>query len=240
MANLRNVALLAAAGALALGGCSEDKGTETAEASTTEGGEQATTTNSVEEWRAEEELPEEERVEDPGVVAEPSMADPSMQEAAKSEMTLSDGEIAKITDVVNQGEIEQGQLARNKSKNADVKKFAAHMISEHTKAKQNGAKLVKQQQLVTQDNSVATELSNGATEMLESLRTAQGPEFDRLYVKSQVDQHQKVLDMLDKQLIPSADSPELKSELEKAREMVEDHLKQARELQQDLAEEQQS
>ena len=238
MANLRIVAVHAAACALALAGCGKDESAETAESSATEGSEMTTTTNSVAEWRAEEELPEEERVEDPGVVAQPSMADPSM-EAAKSEMTLSDGEIAKVTDVVHTGEIEQAQLAKTRSKNADVKKFASHMITEHTKAKQSGAKLVKQQQLVTQDNSVATDLSNGASETLQSLRGAQGAEFDKMYVTSQVDQHQKVLDLLDKQLIPGADSPELKAELEKSREMVEKHLSDARELQQELAEEQQ-
>jgi putative membrane protein len=237
MTNPRIVAVLAAACALALGGCSKDEAAETAEPTATEGSE-ATTTTSVEEWRAEEELPKEERVEDPGVVAQPTMVDPQMQEAAKSESALSDGEIAKITDVVNEGEIEQAQLAKSKAKNADVKKFAQHMITDHTKAKQNGQKLVKQQQLITQDNSVATDLSNGADETLQSLRGAQGAEFDRQYMNSQVDQHQKVLDMLDKQLIPSADSPELKAELAKAREMVEKHLTQARELKQDLAQDQ--
>jgi putative membrane protein len=237
MTNPRIVAVFAAASALVMAGCSKDEGAETAEPTATEGSE-TTTTTSVEQWRAEEELPEEERVEDPGVVAEPTMVDPRMQDAAKSASPLTDGEIAKITDVVNQGEIEQGQLAKSKAKDADVKKFAQHMIAEHTKAKQSGQKLVKQQQLITQDNAVATDLSNGAEETLQSLRGAQGAEFDRQYIASQVDQHQKVLDMLDKQLIPSADSPELKAELAKAREMVEKHLTEARELQQELAQDQ--
>jgi putative membrane protein len=237
MTNSRIVAVLAAACALALSGCSKDEGAETAEPTATEGSE-TTTTTSVEEWRAEEELPEEERVEDPGVVPEKSMVDPSMQEAAKAEMELTDGEIAKITDVVNQGEIEQARLAKTKAKDADVKKFAQHMITDHTKARQSGQKLVKQQQLITQDNSVATELGNGADETLQSLRGVQGAEFDRMYMAAQVEQHQKVLDMLDKQLILSADSPELKAELAKAREMVEKHLTEARELQQRLDQDQ--
>jgi putative membrane protein len=226
----------ALASALALVGCSSSESEEPEGSTYTEGSE-GTTTTSVEEWRAEEERPAEERVEDPGVVADTGMTAPEMQpemQSAKGEVALSDGEIAKVTEVVNSGEIEQAQLAKTKAKNAKVKKFAQHMITEHTKAKQTGAKLVKQEQLITQDNAIATEVSNDGNAMLQSLRNAEPEGFDLVYINGQVDQHQKVLDMLDKQLIPAADDPELKAELEKARGMVERHLTEAREIQQTL------
>lgn len=235
MANLNIATALAAATALALAGCSKDEGAETA--SSTEGAE-TTTTTSVEEWRAEEELPEDERIEDPGVTAQPSMADPRMQTGAKSPMELSDGEIAKITDVVHEGEIQQAQLAQTKARSDEVKEFAGRMISEHSKARQKGQQLVRQQQLVTQDNAVATDLSNRGQETMQSLRNAQGAQFDRLYVSSQVEQHQKALDMIDKQLLAAADDAELKSQLEDVRDMIEGHLSKARDLQEELAEQQ--
>jgi putative membrane protein len=223
----------ALASALALAGCSSSESEEPEGSAYTEGSE-GTTTTSVEEWRAEEERPAEERVEDPGVVADTGMTAPEMQ-SAKNEMTLSDGEIAKVTDVVNSGEIEQAQLAKTKAKNASVKKFAQQMITEHTKAKQDGAKLVKQEQLITQESAIATEVGNDGDAMLQSLRSAEPDSFDLVYINGQVDQHQKVLDMLDKQLIPAADAPDLKAQLEKARGMVERHLTEAREIQQTLA-----
>ena len=239
MADLRNVAVLSAAFAVAFAGCSKDDGSESAQSTGTEGAEQTTTT-SVEEWRAEEELPEDQRVVDQGVDRQPTMVDPDMQQqtGAKSPMMLTDGEIAKITDVVHQGEIEQAQLARTKASHSDVKEYAAKMIEEHTETRQEGSQLVRKQQLVTQDSATATELSSSANQTMQSLRTAQGREFDRQYIRSQVEQHQKVLDMLDKQLIAAADDGELKEHLQEARDMVEDHLEEAREIQQKLAQQQ--
>lgn len=226
------VSALAAASALVLAGCSSSETEEPEGSSYTEGSE-GTTTTTVEEWRAEEERPAEERVEDPGVAPQTGMTDPELQ-SAKGEVTLTDGEIAKVTEVVDSGEIEQAQVAKTKTKNASVKKFATRMIAEHSKAKQTGAKLVKQEQLVTEQSALATELGNGSSEMLQSLRSAEPEHFDLLYISGQVDQHQKVLDLLDKQLTPAADDPELKAELEKARAMVERHLTEAREIQQAL------
>jgi putative membrane protein len=235
MPKSRIVGLFAAASALALLGCSGESTpeSESAETAATEGGETATTT-SVEEWRAEEELPEEERVEDRGVATQTGLTDPRFQSAAKGETTLSDGEIAEVTDVVNTGEIEQAQLATSKASNPRVREFANMMIRDHTRAKQEASQIVRQQNLVTQDGALATQIENQSTQMLQSLRAADPGDFDMVYISGQVEQHQKALDTLDKQLIPSADGPQLKAQLEEARDMISRHLTEAREIQRSL------
>ncbi|HEX8537518.1 MAG TPA: DUF4142 domain-containing protein, partial [Cystobacter sp.] len=50
--------------------------------------------------------------------------------------TLNDEEIAQVFMTVNQGEIEQGQLALQQARNPAVREFAERMIQEHTAANQ--------------------------------------------------------------------------------------------------------
>jgi putative membrane protein len=147
---------------------------------------------------------------------------------------LTDGQIAKITTLVNTGEVEQAQLAKTKSKNAAVKKFATTMITQHTQAKQKGTQLAKKAMLTPEESPAATELQTKATATLEQLKAADAATFDSAYISSQVTQHQEVLDMLDSQLIPAATNPELKTELEATRTMVQHHLTEAQSIQQGL------
>ena len=154
-----------------------------------------------------------------------------LQPAAPVPPTLSDAEIARITEVVNSGEIQQAQVAKTKAKNKQVKEFADHMIKEHRKAKQEGTKIAKEEKLVTEDSPIATEIEKEGASTLKTLRTAAaGSGFDSLYIDGQAAAHQKVLNLLDERLIPSAQDPKLKSELEKSRGMVERHLMEAEKI----------
>ncbi len=152
-----------------------------------------------------------------------------------AKVALTDEQIVGITDTVDDGEIAQAKLARRKAKNARVKKFAAHMISQHTKSKQSGAKLLKQNKLTAGDSLVETDLESKATQQLEKLKSTEPTDFDRAYTESQIAQHQEVLDLINSELIPSASHPDLKAQLEKARGMVEQHLTEAKDIQTSLA-----
>ena len=252
MTILRSVQVVVCAGALAIGtGCSkghEEEGTAAPEPEATEGSEMSgmDTTSSADTTELETQRMEESSRESSAAKTtddKPMQGAPLPGETMPSEgatgteaaSTVSDSEIAFITEVVNNGEIEQAQVATKKAGNPQVKRFAQHMISEHRKANQAGAKVVKQAKIIPQESAPATKIEDDATGVLESLRsTDPGEGFDRLYIESQVMQHQKVLDMLDRQLIPSAENPELEAELTKSRAMVERHLTQAREIQQSM------
>jgi len=145
--------------------------------------------------------------------------------------SLTDAQILKVTETVNSGEIEQAKLAKSKAKSAPVKQFAAHMITQHTKANQQGSKLAKQEQLVPAESPTATEVGIQGAATLEKLKATVPAEFDKTYVDAQVEQHTAVLKMLGDQLIPSASDPALRAQLEEARKMVEQHLSDARTLQ---------
>jgi putative membrane protein len=148
---------------------------------------------------------------------------------------LNDAQIAKITDAVDSGEVEQAQLAATKAKNARVKKFANQMIAQHTQSKQKNAQLAKKANITPAESSAYGALQTKSSQVLEGLKQADAASFDSLYINAQVQQHQEVLDMLNGQLIPAASNPELKAQLEKAHAMVQKHLSDAKDIQQSLS-----
>jgi putative membrane protein len=145
--------------------------------------------------------------------------------------TLSEAQIAKVSELVNNAEIEQGKLAQRKAKDAGVKSFADKMVKHHGEALREQAKLVKKLGLAPADSATAASLKTDGDKTLESLKAAAAAEFDAAYVKSQVDGHQKALELLDTQLIPSAKTAEVADALRQARAAVEQHLSEARALQ---------
>jgi putative membrane protein len=147
--------------------------------------------------------------------------------AAPKAEPLSDEQIAAITDAANTAEIEQAKLAESKSKDAGVKRFAAMMIAHHGAAKAKQAKL----KLKPAESSVSTGLQADAASTLDTLKTSKGKDFDKAYIAAQVDGHQKVLDTINDKLLPSVKNADLKAYLDEIKPRVEQHLKEAKLLQ---------
>jgi putative membrane protein len=143
---------------------------------------------------------------------------------------LSDAQIAAVTEAANTAEIAQAKVAQLKSKDASVKAFAAMMIVHHGEAKQKQAKL----KLKTEESGVSTAMNADAGATLDVLKTESGKNFDEVYVRSQITGHQKVLDTINDKLLPNAKDASLKAYLQEIKPKVEEHLKQAKQLQQSL------
>lgn len=155
---------------------------------------------------------------------EPVVEPPLAQQAP-----LEDAQIAAISDAANSGEIDQAKIAQTKAKNPRVKKFAQMMIQHHGQAKTDQDKLVKKLKLSPVENDLSGQLREESLAQI-SLLEGETQNFDRVYIHAQVEAHQKVLDLLDKTLIPSTKDPELLALLQKMRPKVEAHLAEAREL----------
>jgi putative membrane protein len=140
---------------------------------------------------------------------------------------LSDEQIAAITDAANTAEIEQAKLAESKSKDPGVKRFAAMMIMHHGAAKQKQAKL----KLKPQESATSTALQTDAASTLDMLKSDKGKDFDKAYIAAQIDGHQKVLDTINDKLLPNVKSADLKAYLDEIKPRVEQHLKEAKQLQ---------
>jgi putative membrane protein len=145
---------------------------------------------------------------------------------ADKTQALSDAQIAAVTDAANTAEIEQSKLARTKSKNDRVKKFAAMMIAHHGQAKQKQAKL----KLETAPSPLSDKLGADAAKTLTALKAANGAEFDLAYISAQLEGHHKVLDAINDELLPNVKSAELKAYLEEIKPKVEMHLQSAQEM----------
>ena len=145
-----------------------------------------------------------------------------------------DAEITKIVTTTNEGEIDLAKLAQKKAKSEDVKKFAGHMITEHTNNNKNSMQLIRKLELKPDSHEKSVELKKDGEKTMNKLSDLEGSEFDKAYMESQVAVHQKVLNDLDQSLIPSAKNPELKALLEKTRSSVSAHLEHAKKVQSSL------
>jgi len=145
-----------------------------------------------------------------------------------------DAQIASIVVTANQVDIDAGQLAQATATNADVKKFAQLMITDHTGVNKSAVALVKKLNVTPEDNPTSESLKKGGEENVANLKKLKGAEFDKAYIDHEVAYHQQVLDALDKTLIPSAQNAELKALLVKVRPAFVAHLAHAKKLQAEL------
>mgnify|MGYP003613866202 CR=1 FL=1 len=121
-------------------------------------------------------------------------------------------------------EIEAGKLALQKSSSADVKTFAQHMVTEHTKANQELATLAKKLDIEVPDDAALTDKAKKA--ILEM----RDESFDEAYANNQVAAHEKTVELFKKEST-SSDNTELKAFATKTLPTLEAHLKAAKDLQ---------
>jgi putative membrane protein len=159
---------------------------------------------------------------------------PTAEPVAMPATPVTDAQIAKISDTVDSGEIEQANVASSRARNDRVKQFAQHMIEQHTASKEKGAALVHSAQITPETSSISSRLQTDGMQMVQSLKAADATSFDTTYIAGQIQEHQQVLNLLTTQLIPSATSDDLKQALQSTRAMVERHIAEAKSIQQSL------
>ena len=154
--------------------------------------------------------------------------------AAASAQTVNDAQIASIVVTANQVDIDAGKLAAASSRNADVKKFAQLMVTDHSGVNKQAVALVTKLKVTPQDNDTSKSLKAGGEKNVATLKTLKDAAFDKAYVDHEVEYHQAVLDAVDKTLIPNASNAELKALLVKVRPAFVTHLEHAKHLQSSL------
>ena len=145
--------------------------------------------------------------------------------------TPSDAQIAAIVVTANNVDIDAGKLALKKSKNAEVKKFAKRMVTDHTGVNKQATALVKKLKVTPEASDTSKGLKTDGDENMAKLKGLKGADFDKAYIDNEVTYHQAVLDAIDKTLIPNAQNAELKGLLEKVRPAIDAHLQHAKMVQ---------
>lgn len=160
---------------------------------------------------------------------EPGMGDDITSPGATA--ALSDAQIAGITDAVHSSEIEQAQMAQSRSKDPHVLNLASMMLNHHTQARQREQAMG----MSTAASPMLQTMSSQSRQTLATLKDKSGKDFDRAYIQAQIEQHQKALDTVDRQLLPNAKNPQLRSHLQSMRPTLQQHLEAAREAQQAMS-----
>lgn len=142
----------------------------------------------------------------------------------------SDADIAAVLSAANEAVIGQSQLALTRAREPSVLNFAQSMISEHGEGNQHLNELFQRLGIAPQNNPVSTALSTGATTTTLYLQNQPPETFDRAYMEVEIESHQRGIEMLDTQLLPLAQNPELRAALVKLREELARHNATAQQI----------
>ena len=147
---------------------------------------------------------------------------------------LSDPEVASVAVVANQIDIGYAEIAKKKSKDAEVLKFAETMINDHNSVIEKAAALVKKLGVTPKDNDVSKKLLADAKKTKEMLESKSGNAFNKAYVDNEVAYHKAVIDAVEGLLIPETDNAELKALLQNVVPALKAHLSHAEMLQKNM------
>ena len=146
---------------------------------------------------------------------------------AQTQPTLSDPEIASVAVVANQVDIGYAAIAKSKSQDPDILKFAQTMANDHQAVINQAAALVKKLGVTPKDNGVSQKLSSDASKTRKSLNSKTGNAFDKAYIDNEVAYHKAVISTVETVLIPQTKNSELKDLLRNVVPTLKAHLEHA-------------
>jgi putative membrane protein len=164
-----------------------------------------------------------------GLIACPSMFMGSA--SAQSNPVLSDPEVASVAVVANQIDISYADIAKKKSKNHEILKFAQTMTDDHKAIIAQAAALVKKLGVTPKDNDVSKKLMADSEKTKKMLNSQSASTFDKAYIDNEVAYHTAVIGAVEGLLIPEADNAELKGLLQKVVPALKGHLEHAQMVQ---------
>ncbi|MDB5144427.1 MAG: hypothetical protein JWQ66_3140 [Mucilaginibacter sp.] len=121
-----------------------------------------------------------------------SCDDPKKAKNYNQETSVDQGGLSFIDNAMDGGrtEIKLSTVAQRVSQNPRVLSFAKMMISDHTQAIE-GLKKLQKKELVDPDNAI----SASHEKMIDSISKLSGSEFDKVYMKQMVMDHEKAVDL---------------------------------------------
>jgi len=167
---------------------------------------------------------------DSTVIAAPAN-DATTQSPADTANKLTDPEIASVALTADKIDIEYAQIAKEKSKNAEVLQFAATMAKDHQSVNDQAVALATKLGVTPKDNQLTQSLLDGAESTKAMLNSKSGAGFDKAYIDNEVAYHKAAIDIVENKLIPDASNEQLKSLLQSALPIFKQHLQHAEMIQ---------
>lgn len=146
---------------------------------------------------------------------------------AQNNPKLSDAEVASVAVTANQIDINYAEIAKKKSKDAEILKFAETMASDHKAVISQAAALAKKLGVTPKDNAVSQKLLADAEKAKKALNGKSGKDFDKAYIDNEVEYHKAVIAAVETLLIPETDNQELKDLLQNVLPALKTHLEHA-------------
>jgi putative membrane protein len=140
---------------------------------------------------------------------------------------LTDPEIASAAVIANQNDIGFAEIAKNKSKNADILKVADMMIKDHKSVIDQAVALVTKLKVTPKDNAFSKQLASDAEKTRKMLDSKSGKDFDKAYIDNEVTYHRAVISAVETVLIPQTQNGELKALLQQVVPVLKTHLEHA-------------
>ncbi|MEO6187974.1 MAG: DUF4142 domain-containing protein [Ginsengibacter sp.] len=150
-----------------------------------------------------------------------------MSAIGQTSAKLTDPEIASVAVTANQIDIQYAQIAKKKSKNADVLKFAETMAKDHQSVIDKAVALVTKLGVTPKDNATTKSFLAGATKTKAMLNAKNGNAFNKAYIDNEVAYHKAAINEVENVLIKDASNSELKSLLQSALPLFKTHLAHA-------------
>ncbi len=138
-----------------------------------------------------------------------------------------EAEAAQILRAINENEIAVSRLARERSQNDDILRYASVMIADHQGMTQLLDSLLPP--IADSINAESRALRQAGTALTDSLARIEGG-FNNTYITTQIAAHEQALLLLDTALIPSARDARLKKLLRDLRPAVVAHLQRAQQI----------
>ena len=152
-------------------------------------------------------------------------AAPAFAQATPKPVSSTDQEFMINTAKAGMAEVELGKMAAEKGSSDAVKQFGKRMADDHAKASDELKQFAQQKGL-----TLPTDLDAKHKQLRDRLAKLNGVDFDKAYANEMVKDHKK--DVADfKRQAKSAKDPDLKSWAGKTLPTLEDHLKQAQDMQ---------
>jgi putative membrane protein len=146
------------------------------------------------------------------------------QASAQQNPKLSDPEVAHTAVTANQIDIGYAEIAKKKSKNADVLKFAETMSNDHKAVIAQAVALATKLGVTPMDNAVSKQLMADAEKTKKVLNTTPAKGFDKVYIDNEVAYHKAVIGAVEGLLIPETENAELKELLQNVVPALKAHL----------------
>lgn len=150
---------------------------------------------------------------------------PASKPMASSQLLA--GEILHVMHTVNNGEIKQAGLALQRSDNPYVLYYAQLMVQDHMALNQRIAALAVNNNLQMEESVLSRTFQTQSNDALSGASRMMGKNFDCAYLQSQAMQHGVVMKTVREQLLPHANSPQVKELLSSAAPRLEQHMKLA-------------